>query len=87
VGSFKNHTARKAEIYTKAFLYVYTNHGPRGSDGPTMGKTIFTSVYIGKNLLKSSSPELAGQFQSKFDKTHPCIKFVLMNDRILFKGR
>jgi hypothetical protein len=28
-----------------------------------MAKTIFTYVYIGKNLLKSSSPELAGQFQ------------------------
>jgi hypothetical protein len=42
---------------------VCRNHGSWGLHGATIGKTIFTCVYIGKNLLKSSSPEPAGQFQ------------------------
>jgi hypothetical protein len=42
-------------------LIFTTNHGPLVLGGATMGKTIFTSVYIDKkNLLKYSSPEPAG---------------------------
>jgi hypothetical protein len=42
-------------IFTQKLSYlvqiqVSTNHGPRGSDGATMGKTIFTYVYIGEPL-------------------------------------
>jgi hypothetical protein len=42
-------------------IQVCTNHCPWWSGGATIGKAIFTCVYIGKN---SSSPEPASQFQS-----------------------
>jgi hypothetical protein len=33
-------------------IQVCKNHDPRGSGRATIGKTVFTSVYIGKNILK-----------------------------------
>jgi hypothetical protein len=60
----------------------------RGSDGATMGKTIFTCVYIGKNLLKSSSPELTGQFQSNLTQiilAHMGIQVLQIKDHVFFK--
>jgi hypothetical protein len=34
-------------------IQVCTNHSLRGSDGATMGKIIFTCVYIGKKIFKN----------------------------------
>jgi hypothetical protein len=34
-------------------IQVSSNHGPRGSGGITIGKTIFTCVYIETNLLQN----------------------------------
>jgi hypothetical protein len=39
-----------------------------------MGKTIFTSVFIGKNLLKSFFSRISWQISIKLDTNHPCIK-------------
>jgi hypothetical protein len=55
-GSFKNllqnHIARIGHIYMKVFWYnVDSNFFKSWSLGATIGKTIFTFVYIGKNLL------------------------------------
>jgi hypothetical protein len=44
---------------------VCSNHVPWGLDGAAKEKTLFTCVYIGKNLLKSSSKPTS-QFQSNF---------------------
>jgi hypothetical protein len=41
-------------------IQVCRKHGPRGSDGATMGKTILTVSIL------ENSPELEGQFQSNF---------------------
>jgi hypothetical protein len=46
-------------------------------------------VYWKKNLQKSSSPELSGQFQSNLDTNYPCIKGIQVctnKGQILFKG-
>jgi hypothetical protein len=51
-------------------IQVYTNYGPRGSGGATIGKMIFTCVYIGKKSLKvlfrTNRP-----ISIKLDTTHP----------------
>jgi hypothetical protein len=47
--------ARKAQIYKlpyKVGIQVCSNHGPRGPDGVTIGKNIFTCVYVGKIFPK-----------------------------------
>jgi hypothetical protein len=38
-----------------------SNHGPRGSEGVTIGKRIFNCLYIEKNLLQNQ--------QANFNKT------------------
>jgi hypothetical protein len=55
-------------------IQVCTNHGPRGSYGATMGKTIFTCVYIGKKSLKILFWEVVGQISIILDAKHPSIK-------------
>jgi hypothetical protein len=49
------------------------HHAPQGLGGATIGKTIFTYVYI----KKKSSLEPVGQFLMKLGSNHPLVKDVL----------
>jgi hypothetical protein len=46
--------SKNADLH-ESFLtncFSFSNHGPRGSDGVTIWKSIFTTVYIGGEILK-----------------------------------
>jgi hypothetical protein len=45
------------------------NYGTQGSDGATIGKTIFTCVYIGNSLLQKQQP-----ISIKLNANYPCMK-------------
>jgi hypothetical protein len=68
-------------------IQVCTNHGPRGSGGATMGKTIFTRVYIGGKSVKIFS-RTSEPVSIKFDTNHTCRKGIQVHvkDQVLFKG-
>jgi hypothetical protein len=69
MGSFKNLFSRSRKLkFTQKLpdivrIQFCTNHGPRGSDEATLGKTILHVSILEKIFKKSSSPESAGQFQ------------------------
>jgi hypothetical protein len=53
-------TLKLSDIMQIQILLKVMVHG--GSGAATIGETIFTGVYIGGNLLKSSSPEPAFKY-------------------------
>jgi hypothetical protein len=54
ISSQETHGQKNTDLH-ESFLTVVLvsqNHGPRGSDGATIWKSIFTSVYNGKKYLR-----------------------------------
>jgi NADH:ubiquinone oxidoreductase subunit 5 (subunit L)/multisubunit Na+/H+ antiporter MnhA subunit len=62
----KNGFARKAEIYMKAIYHSTKIMVCRVSDGATIGKIVFTCVYIVKTLLKIFFSKTTGPEKLKF---------------------
>jgi hypothetical protein len=67
-------------IFTWKLSYNYnvdssfsSNHGPRGSEGATVRKTIFTSVYIEKEIFSRTSRPIS----VKLGTNHPWAKGIL----------
>jgi hypothetical protein len=55
------------------YIQNCTHHGPWGSGGATIGKTIFTCIYIGGEMFCRTS----GPIPVKLDINHPWVKGIL----------
>jgi hypothetical protein len=54
-------------------IQIYSRQGPRGSGGATIGKTIFTYVYIEKIFFSRTSRPIS----IKLGRNHPWVKGIL----------
>jgi hypothetical protein len=68
------------------YIQNSSHHGPWGSDGATIGKTIFTYVYIETKFVfsRTSMP-----ISIKLSTNHPWVKGILncsIKGQVFFKG-